>query len=936
MVRTLLPAILVLGAAPLLGLPAPAASQGTPSGPGALAGPAAAQGAAFGPGATTGTTELALLLRQLDAERRVLMIAAHPDDEDTALLTTLARGMGARTAYLSLTRGEGGQNLIGPELDEGLGLIRTGELLSARALDGASQYFSRAFDFGFSRRADETFDHWGEEEILSDMVRLIRTLRPQVIVSVFHGTDQDGHGHHQASGILAHRAFEVAADATWEDGLEPWSATTLYRLLWRGGEPDLELPTGTLDPLLGRSHYQVAMASRSRHRSQDMGTAEPLGARSSRLQVAAHRGTGDPAATGDFFSGVETSLLALAEHAGGGMAISRSLAAWSTEIARAREALHPEEPGRALAPLADARLELEASIQEVERSAGSAPDPASRAQWLDLHEALLHRQGLLSEALGLSAGAVVELRVDRPRAAPGEEVEVEVLVWNGGSRTLRIEGVTLDLPSGWPTPEMDAGGEVAPGEVRVMTARLRIPSEARSSLPHFLLEPRDGSRYPWPQDRPELWSLPADPPPVAARVALSVEDARGRTAPLSVRREARHVSENKAVGEETAPFFVVPALSVSTLPASLAWPAHQTDPRAVEVQVENLSASERRGEVRLEAPAGWTVEPRAHPFSLDAGASVTTTFQVRPEGVVGDANGAADPGGFGRAPGGGAVPGGARAPDGTGPRGAGAHGVTFQAMATDQAGGAEYRGHFRLVSYPHIDPLPLETPATLGVSRFPVAVRQGIRVGYVVGPGESGFRALEDLGVEVTSLDPGRLASTDLSASFDVVVLGERAYETRTDLPGANARILAFAEAGGTVVVQYNKYEYPEGEFAPFPLAMARPHDRITDPEAPVTFLDPEHPLLAGPNRITPDDFRGWVQERGLYFLSEWDPRYTPLLEMQDPEMAPVRGGLVVARVGEGAYVYTGLAFFRQFPRGVPGAFRLLANMVSLQGSDLE
>ncbi len=902
---------------------------------------AAAQPAAFPGEPSAASTDLALLLRGLGDDRRVLMIAAHPDDEDTALLAHLALGMGARTAYLSLTRGEGGQNLIGPEMDEGLGLVRTGELLAARRLDGATQYFSRAFDFGFSRTADETFEHWPREVLLEDVVRLVRTLRPQVIVSVFHGTARDGHGHHQASGILAKEAFEAAADRERfphleEEGLFPWAPTKLYHLLWREPEGvELRVQTGVLDPLLGRSHFQVAMAGRSRHRSQDMGVAEAPGPWASRLALAASRGFGTDDPEAPLFAGIATGLLEMAELAGGGMEISRRLQEYEEVLGRVRERLHPERPQTVLSELVTLRQTLAGALEEAERSLGVASDLETRVGWGAVVDALRFREAGLAEAILLAAGVVVEARVDRPLLVPGEEVRVEALVWNGGEAGVAVEGVEVQVPRGWGEPRAAetpaAAGPPSPVGVGAAPAPLPgavgagalgaapfvvgVPDRATPSVLHFLRLPREGSLYAWPAEDPDR-GTGSDAPPLLARVTLQVAGAS-----LQVERAVGHVSVDKALGQERTPVHVAPRVSLALERGSMAWPLHDEAPRSVRLRVSNPGVEGVEGEVRLEGPEGWEVRPTAHPLSLPGETETEFVFEIRP----GEA-GAGSAASFAPAD---------EAPSDPGTRAAGVDPgsgtVTFRALA--EVDGIRHGDHFTRVDYPHIDPLPLLTPAELHVHRFAVQVRPGIRVGYVMGPGDGGFDALRDLGVEVRLLDEADLLGGDLSG-LDVVVLGARAYETRTDLARATPRLLEWTRAGGTLVAQYNKYEYPEGDFGPFPLRMNRPHDRITDPEATVTFLEPDHPLVVTPNPLSDHDFEGWIQERGLYFLAGWDGPFLPLVEMADPGMEPVRGGWVVAPVGEGAYIYTGLALFRQWPRGVPGAFRILANLVSLEGGE--
>lgn len=917
---------------------------------------------------SAGSTDVGLLLRQLDGEKRVLMIAAHPDDEDTSLLAALARGQGARAAYLSLSRGEGGQNLIGPELDEGLGIIRSGELLSARSVDGAEQYFARAFDFGFSKSADETFGHWPREELLRDMVWVIRHFRPHVVVSIFTGTSRDGHGHHQAAGIVAGEAFEVAGDpdrfpGQLEGGIEPWAPLKFYRSTrFRADETTLAVPTGTLDPLLGRSHFQVAMESRSRHRSQDMGAPQTPGPRSSGVELIVDRtgeaggvatageaasGTatpdgeagagGPPLEGGDgIFAGVDTTLSGLvgralaearADDVAGGEELLEATQSYRSALDRARSELRASMPASVSSEMEEARGALNRMMAEARRIHGDAalPSGAARAHRSELVRVLDRRDALLSQAALAASGMIVDLRVDRARVVPGEALEAEFLVWNGGTTPVVLSRLALQAPEGWTIRPTQGGHEDAPGGVRgffsmdpatlanehptpaapmtlgvdeILRWRfvVEVPTDADPSRLYYLAEEREGSLYRWPEDR-SLHGLAADPPLLSGEARLQLGGVEG----FSWKGAAHHVDVDKALGEYRVPLFVVPALSVELDPGTLAWPEGRTEPRDVTVRLTNQAEAALEGEVILEAPAGWRVEPGTHPFHAEAGGGeVNRSFRVSPEGAP---------------------------PTGV---------VAFRAGARIARGGEmrEYDEGVRLIDYPHLDPVPFYRDASLQLSSFPVQVTEGLRVGYIQGPGDEGPRALRDLGVEVEMLDVEAYRTGDLDR-FHTLVLGIRAYETREDLWAANERLLEFARRGGTVIVNYNKYEYPEGGFSPYPLAMRRPHHRVTDPEAPVRLLDPEHPVLSQPNRIGVSDFAGWQQERGLYFLSEWDDRFTPLLEMADPGEEPNRGSLVVARVGEGAYVYTGLSLFRQFPRGVPGAFRLLANLVSLRGDDL-
>jgi LmbE family N-acetylglucosaminyl deacetylase len=834
--------------------------------------------------------EVGLLLRQLDGEKRVLMIGAHPDDEDTSMITALARGYGARTAYLSLTRGEGGQNLIGTELGEGLGLVRTGELLAARAIDGGEQFFTRAFDFGFSKTADEALAAWGLDEVVRDVTWVIRSFRPHVVVAVFTGTPRDGHGHHQAAGIAARRAFEVAGDArVYPDqlmlGVEAWQPSTIYQLVrGQGGERTVEIQTGRLDPLVGRSFYQIAMDSRSRHRSQDMGAAQAPGPRASGVGPAF---ADSESAEGEgFFAGIDTTLTGIALQAGVAedTRLAEVISDYREAIAVAGELLHPDRPELAAAALGDAVSQLDEALS----LAREAPEGPGRTELVGVLE---RREVLAGRALLASASVVVDLRMDRDRLVPGESAEARFIIWNGGSMDVSVEDISLDAPEGWDVTGDGGGGAVEPGQIREWIFEVGVPATAEPSRAYFLEQPRDGDLYRWPVD-PSAMGLPGNPPFLNGVVELNVGDAR-----VTTRRAATYVGVDQASGEFRLPLFVVPALSVSVEPALIAWPmVESATSRSVAMRVANLSETDLEGEVRLAAPAGWEVAPESYSFSLASGGETSFTFEVNP--------------GLDAAPG--------RA--------------SFQGIA--RSGGREYGEGVEFIDYPHIDPAALFRPSELVVSYFPVDVAPNLRVGYVMGPGDPGLEALLDLGVQAEALTAEDVRSGDLDR-FDTVVLGIRAYETREDLQAANERLLDFARRGGTVVVQYQQYQYPEGGYAPFPVDIAQPHDRVTDQNATVTLLDPEHALVATPNPLGAADFDGWVQERGLYFLGTWDPAYTPLLEMADPGEEPKRGSLLVAQLGDGAYVYTGLALFRQFAAGVPGAYRILANLVSLRGSDI-
>jgi LmbE family N-acetylglucosaminyl deacetylase len=841
-----------------------------------------------------------LQLRRLDGVKRVLMIAAHPDDEDTSLLATLARGWGAETAYLSLTRGDGGQNAIGSELWEGLGVVRTGELDAARRLDGAQQFFTRAFDYGFSKTADEAFANWPREELLADVVWVIRSYRPQVIVSVWSGTPRDGHGQHQASRIIAQEAFRAAGASArvpeqHELGVETWVPAKLYESArggGRGGAPPqgaLRVETGQLDPLLGRSLGQLSAESRSQHRSQEMGSAETPGPRSTGVVLLESRVEGGE---GGIFAGIDTTLVGLASELPDSQRteVVAHLGAYRISLARARDAWGPN-PTVLVSELEAALRHLQAAQIE----GGEDAPPALRRE-------LARKVSLAEGALLSAAGVVFDLRADDDLVVPGQTIEVNAQLWNGGPFRLTQPRVAFDVPDGWramPTASegLSADGSVAPGALATWTFEVTLADTAELSRLYYLRVERDGARYRWP-DEPELWGLSRDPAPVSARVSFAATlpdepEVDGLT--LSVATAWRHVTVEPTRGELARPVLVVPAVGVRVEPSALVWPESpaqtSAEPRAISGVVRAEAEAGASGTVVVDPPAGWAVAPAHQPYSLAAaGAERTLAFELLPSG--------------------------APAP--------GEH--LFQVVARD-AGGGEYREGYRLIDYEHIERAAMFAPAVARVTVVPVVVAEGVRVGYIMGSGDDGPDALAQLGIDLEMLGDDRVREGDF-AGLDAIVLGVRAWEARPDLRAAVEQVHDFARAGGVVVAQYNRESL--GGLPPVPREVGRASPRVNDETAPVRILEPTSPALTTPNAIGPEDFEGWVQERGLYFGEQWDPRWVPLLEMNDAGEPPQRGSLLVARVGEGAFVYTALSFFRQWSAGVPGAYRLFANLISL------
>ena len=824
-----------------------------------------------------GAAALGLALRRLGVAKRVLMIGAHPDDERTDLLSVLALRDGAEVAYLSLTRGEGGQNLLGPELGEPLGLIRSEELLAARRLDGARQFFTRAYEFGFSRSADETFRHWPRDSVLADVVGVIRAFRPDVVVSIFSGTPRDGHGHHQAAGILAREAFAASGDPARfpgqiARGLPAHAPGKLYQALWRGSdEPGFRVATGEMDPLLGRSHHEIAMSSRSRHRSQDMGQALVPGPQFTRLDRVAPAGPIEPS----MFAGVDTTL--------GGRARSgpaaATLAAYDARVASLRSRFNPLAPGLLVPEMGEA-LRL---LQRADSLLARAPAAAHA----ELRFLVAEEIGDLRSALMRASGLRLDAIAGDDRVVPGQAFTLELTLWNGGGSTVAVSSLAPVLPSGWEAvaQESPAATTLGPGTVLARKFTVRIPADASPTEPYFLRNGRVGDTYGWPAD-PELAGRPFEG---AAVRAAAVINLNGTTLPIMGDASFREVDQ--ALGELRRPVWIVPAVSVRLDPSVAVIPA--AGPLRFTAELTSEAPEGVAGTLSLLLPPGWTSNPASVPLRF-AKAGEHRTVQVHVQ-----------------------APAGARTGD-----------YTVGAVFTTGDGRRFTRG-FQTVRYPHIRAHPLYSPATSRVRAFDVRVPASLRVGYVRGASDRVPEALAQLGVRADLLDGDSLALGDLGR-YGAIVVGSRAYEVRPDLVTSNSRLLDYARRGGTLIVQYQQYQFLEGRFAPFNLSIARPHDRVTDEAAPVRLLERDHPVLSSPNRITARDFDGWIQERGLYFAREWDSKFTPLLETGDPGLEPLRGGLLVAPYGEGKYVYTGLAFFRQLPEGVPGAFRLFANLLAL------
>jgi len=843
------------------------------------------------PPSTGGAVALAHELRMLGHYERVLMIGAHPDDEDTELLTVLARSMGAEAAYLSLNRGEGGQNLIGPELGEGLGLLRTEELLAARRLDGARQFFTRAYDFGFSKSLEETWGHWPRDSILKDVVRVVRRFRPQVIVTVFSGTPRDGHGQHQAAGWSAREAFIAAGDSTrfpdlGAEGLAPWTPNKLYlSTRFDTAATTLVLEGGVLDPAVGQSYHQIAMAGRSLHRSQDMGMLQRIGPSKVRLRLIEDRtGGGGPG----LWDGIDTTLAGMAAAASpaGAPAMGAAWDSVAASVALAKARGTPEALGDALDRFARALA-----------GGGSGPISVGRPspeQWDQVTR--------LERAARLASKLLCDAVADDDRVVPGQVVVVSAACWNPGEASVSIPLVTVrSTASRSRLMQSVPGASVPPGGVATWTVEMETPYAALPTQPYYLVRPRAGDLYVWPESAPELYGVPFGEPVLTAEFGNMVEP-----------REVAFRYRDQAVGERRRPIAIVPRIDVKLDPDTLVWASGRGSPRRFSVTLRHGARDTTAGEVRLEAPPGW---PKVRPqrFRLEReDEEIVLDFAVRPPAAL-------RPGA-----------------------------VELRAVASDGSG-REYDAGVFTVDYPHVRPRTYVRPAVATVRVAPLVLPRLARVGYVRGAADRVPEALRSVGLPVELLD-ARSLERDALTRYGAIVVGPRAYETEPALGRQNGRLLEYVRGGGLLIVQYQQHDFFTNGYAPFSLTVggrplllddtsrggpARPrapvsHDRVTDERAPVAMVRPRHPVFQTPNAIGASDWADWVQERGLYFAHAWDKAYVPLVETHDPGEEPLGGGLLVARLGKGTYVYTGLSFFRQLPAGVPGSYRLFANLLAL------
>lgn len=838
------------------------------------------------------SAEILHRLQKLQVLGSCLYIAAHPDDENTRLLAWLANEKKVRTGYLSLTRGDGGQNLIGPEQGEALGLIRTQELLAARRIDGAEQFFTRAYDFGYSKTPEETFRIWNRDSVLADVVWVIRQFRPDVIITRFPTTGEGGHGHHTASAMLAVEAFDAAADPKrFPEQLQYVSVWQPRRLFWNtfnfGGtnttdSSQLKIDVGGYNPLLGKSYGEIAAEARSMHKSQGFGTARQRGSSVEYFKLL----KGD-AVKGDLFEGIDlmwrkfgdliyqgdngrcyngrsanSGLAGLEERSRQSIINPGSVSENVTQIIADYD---PMQPDRIVPNL----VRLYSELQGLRTSVGDF--------WP------LQKMEEVGKIIQAAAGLSIEELASTPTASAGSEVVVTMQSINRGQAPVSVSSFELPLT----TNKREEPIKVRHDEQKLLRNTLQNDT-VRTRLREWGVFPTDPY---WLQQQRSAGLFKIDKEHLVGLSESHADDASflfriegeifGTSIPIVYK------TTDPVKGEIYRPFEILPPVTANF--SDKAFVFESSAPKQVSILVQSHGDS-ARGKLELGAPQGWNVSIAQPAFSLKGrGAQATILATVTPT---------------------------ASATDG-------------MLRATLLVGGERYTRGIRRIEYDHIPAQFYLPPAEARL--VPVALKTGGKsIGYIKGAGDDVPAALRGVGYTVTELDEAAVAGTDLSR-FSAIVTGVRAYNTQEWLQAQHEKLAAYVRAGGNLVVQYNtnnRIGPVVARIAPDTFTITR--DRITDETAAVNFLAPAHPALNVPNKISSVDFDGWIQERSIYHASNWAPSYIPILSMADPGEKPSNGALIIAPYGKGNVVYTGLAFFRELPAGVPGAFRLFANLLAL------
>jgi LmbE family N-acetylglucosaminyl deacetylase len=803
------------------------------------------------------SAEIYAKLEKLNFLGSALYIAAHPDDENTRLISFLANNVKARTGYLSLTRGDGGQNLIGLELRELLGVIRTQELIEARKVDGGEQFFSRANDFGYSKVPDETLQIWNKEQVLQDMVWVIRRFRPDVIVNRFdHRSPGTTHGHHTSSAMLTQEAYTLANNPDYEPGqlkfTKVWQPKrVLFNTSWWffGGRENFEkadkskyinLSTGVYYPLLGKSNQEIAALSRSKHKSQGFGTTGARGEDMEYLELI--KGT-EPKNKQDLFEGIDTSW----NRVNGGKPIGEAVAA----IIKNYDFKNPA-----------------ASVPALVKVYGMV-NRLDDEYWKNV------KLKELKDIIAACSGLYLEAYAETQSATPGDAVKLHWEAINRSSNNIVLKNIKLQPQN---SELLSKDVKLADNINQEAVADVQIPENAAYTSPYWLAEKGTAGMY----EVNDLQKI--GQPDILRQLTASFTVEIDGTA-ITFERQVVHKFNDPVKGEVYQPFDVVPAVSTQIINKVQLFKDNRRQTAMVKIKAGKDNC---KGILNFILPEGWQVSPAFIPFELQTkGSETIVSFEVTPPSYPTEA--------------------------------------TAKSIAVID--NKEYNCEQIIIDYPHIATQQVLLPSVARFTKADLKIK-GEKIAYIMGAGDNVPESLRQMGYEVALLTPEAISEESLNG-FDAVVLGIRAYNVLESLALKQDALFNFIKNGGNMVVQYNTTGHLAiRDFAPYHLRISR--DRVTEEDAEVTFLDATHPVLNYPNKITANDFKGWVQEQGLYYPDEWAKEFTPVLSAHDMGETPKKGALLVAKYGKGYYIYTGLSFFRELPEGVSGAYRLMANIIAL------
>ena len=847
-------------------------------------------------------------LLKLKTTASALHTTAHPDDEHGGMLAMLSRRDGARVALLTLNRGEAGDNAIGPQLFDELGLVRTEELLVSNRYYGVDdQYFTTVLDYGFSKRIDEALEKWGKDNVLRDVVRVIRMNRPFVLISRFQGNERDGHGNHQTAGLLTQEAYKLAGDPKaypeqLADGLRPWQPMKLYIGGVRENEGwTLKVDPGAYSPWLGDSYANVARTGLSFQRSQTSGRLSLVPGPQPGYYKRLASTVAAPDKETSFFDGIDTTLPGLFRALGStaSAAVVEQLTIADTEVSAAMQRFRMDDPA-AVAPGLARGL---AAIRKASELATGDPDVAFLLRTKDqqFQDAINAALGVELTALAQPTGvaepagpfAMFAAPPTMSNVVPGSVFDVKTTFVQRGGDAVADLAIGLTGAPGVSAVHAQPTSAASAATDQPVTSRFAVtvaPDASATNRPYFTRGSIADARYTLLD--PRQFGRPAGPPALVAWARYTVGGTTVETRAVVRRREA-----NLPYGYELRELAVVPALSVRISPASAVIPlAAATKRVSVEVEISNNAEAGTSGQVALTLPTGWTSDPVSHAFAFKhAGEEAVYRFTVTAPALEDRL-------------------------------------YRIEAVAT--TGGREFREGYATITQRDLESRYLYRPATTTVRGIDVKTVPGLKIGYVMGVGDQVPAGIAQLGYDVTLLDDGALGTGDLSR-FDAIVTGTRAYAVRNDLRTHNQRLLDYVKAGGNMIVLYNTAELVPDKFSPYPAELTPRAEEVSEEDAPVNILAATEQVLTWPNRITNADFDQWVEQRGSKFFSKWDAAYTPMIETWDRGQAPQQGGWLQARYGQGHYTYFAYALHRQLPYGVPGAYRLLANLLALgQGGD--